>query len=208
MKSKYIAEGLHRLEQTHERDRANLDTILSSLADQIVPAADHFIVEHVEEAIKASPDVVQKLGLDGLRKLKSEYNSLREQVPNLVRQELGSSDQWPHRRENPLETSTPRDRSRIHEDHPRATFRAVVSHVGSLLDRFGLLKEPPGHSPRWSREGGRIRYSIGLPISNDLANAIEVYQKALVALSKLNDDIRRTSKELEEAKAKELWDQA
>jgi hypothetical protein len=88
------------------------------------------------------------------------------------------------------------------------TFRAVISHVGGMLAEYDLLGEPKGHYPAWQKTGtgNTFRYSINPGMEVVGCDAVSQYEKLYLQYRALVITIGQRKTELEQTRAKELWD--
>jgi hypothetical protein len=210
MSSKELEVNLHELNAERDTERARLDGLLLSIRTMLVPVAEHFISKSATEAVQTNPDIAQKLGLDGLRQLKSEIADLVGQIPDLLDKALGSAASRPHYRPAPEDKKDPssKDAMRRYQYFPQEVFRDVVSNVGPILDRRGLIREPSDHYQRWRREGSRVKYAIALTFPADVDALMSEYSRGLSAVGTLDDRIDVMQTKLQRQRASELWDQA
>ncbi len=196
--------------QQHQRKMSSLmsqmDTLYLEIQDAMPAAAASWMTKEVDRTIKDNPEVVQSLGIEKLRELKSKLKALMENLPEIVAAEFQDRGRWPHHVEwvEILPSSPQRE-----EPHPNRVFRNVISNLGSLLEEFGLIKEPKGNIPSWQRTGQkRFRYAINPGMENLAGPKIEEYWNLSNEYTSLSRKIKDIRKALAEAKAKELWDNA
>lgn len=207
MNSKELSNKLKRLEQEKNALRSQMDNKYSDFQATMPIAAESWITKEVESKIKDNPDIVQSLGIEKLKELKSKIKALTESLPEIASEEFQNSSSWPHHIQEIKEDFIYKQKR---EPHLNRIFRNVISNLGCILNEFGLLKEPEGYVSTWNRVGQKnFRYAINpsmelyFPKSNR-----EGYWEQLKESTQLSLDIKNISKSLDEVEAKELWDNA
>jgi hypothetical protein len=202
-------EELSRKLQQHEERKNSLTSQMDSLYREIQAIMPHvaasWMTSYMEREIKEYPGVVQSLGIEQLKELKSKLKTLTDTLPEIVETEFRKSGIWPHHKVIPplLEPDEP---------HWDRVFRNVISYLGRLLDEFGLIEGPNGHFSSWELTyQKRFRYtSIFIfpgPISLPEAT-INNYLILLDEWTSCNKKINDIKKSIASAKAIELWDKA
>ena len=207
MNSKELSKKLKQLEQEKIALRTQMDNQYSDFQAAMPVAAESWITKEVESKIKDNPDIVQSLGIEKLKELKSKIKALAESLPEIVSEEFQYSSSWPHHIQEIKEDFVYKQQK---EPHLNRIFRNVISNLGCILDEFDLLKEPEGYVSTWKRVGkNNFRYAInpGMELYFAKSNR-DVYWKQLKEYTQLILDIKNTSKSLDEVNAKELWDEA
>jgi len=192
-----------------ERQRDVIIEMLNSLITQFQVAlptiAEKWICREVERRIEDHPDVVETLGVDKLKVLKTKMNDLITSLPQIAIQETSDKSDWPHNRQ-PETPGYGQDRN---ESFFQKSFRRVINHLGGLLDEFGLLTEPKGHISSWERtSNGRIQYAINPGFNTTSIESITLFSKEYTPYAELTKKIENMKKELAKAKARELWESA
>lgn len=202
-------EDLSEKLQQHKERRSSLTSQMDSLYCEIqaaMPAvAESWMTTYVEREIKEHPEVVQSLGIEKLKELKSELKTLAETLSEIVETEFQKSGIWPHHKVIPSAHEPD-------EPHLDRVFRNVISYLGRLLDEFGLIEGPNGHFSSWKRtHQKRFRYtSIFIfpgPISLHKVT-INDYRVLLDEWTLCNKKIKDIQKSMASAKAIELWNKA
>ena len=196
-----LSQELKRLEQRRNSLVSQMDSLYFELQAAMPAAAASWMSDEVERKIMGNPEVAQSLGIEKLRELKSKLKALAESLPEIVATEFQKSGIWPHRKVMPSYKPS--------EPHLNRVFRNVISHLGSLLDEFGLIVEHQGCFASWERtRQKRFRYAIN-PGTHHLPEAkIEQYRVLFDEYTSLDQKIDNIQKSLAAAKATELWDNA
>lgn len=203
--SSQIQVEISKIEAAIEAVNAELDRLYAEFGKALPTTVEAWMKSEIQRRIEDNAEAVNSRGIDVLRLVKADLSALISDLPRLCELALGSSDKWPHRQSSKPSVGPG---SNIGEQHPAATFRRAINHLGELLDKHALIAEKPGYSPSWKREGGSIRYAINPGFDERQYPALMQYQdkrKALTAQNKLLDEKRG---ELAKAQARELWNEA
>jgi hypothetical protein len=197
----YLSQELQRYEQRRSALVSQMDRLYSELQAAMPTAAASWMNEEVERQIKGNPEVVQTLGIEKLRGLKSKLKALTKNLPEIVATEFQKSGMWPHHKVMPSFTPS--------EPHLNRVFRNVISHLGNLLNEFGLIEERQGSLASWEHtRQKRFRYAGNLGLHGLPEAKIEQYGILLDEYTSLDREIDDIQRSLDATKAKELWDKA
>jgi hypothetical protein len=148
MSSAEIEAEIASLEKQFNELRDELDRRLALFQRELPTLAVPWIEQHVQRAIRQNHKRATALESDQLRSLKDKVNSLIASLPEIAKQETSNRAAWPHRR-TPIERSC--------RNYFEETFRRVISHLGPILDEYGLIKSSP--MADWEKtSGGEFRY--------------------------------------------------
>lgn len=187
---------------------AQLDALYERFAADLVPDVAKWMNGSVRRRIEENAAKVNAGGVEPLRQVKVDLTILIEQLPEICQKAIGTPEQWPHRVISGSRTDASSNTS-TGESYPAACFRRAINPLGSLLAKHGLLVEKPGYSAEWESAGANgYRYKINPGFDARNFPALQEYQAKRTESSKLNDAIAEKLKELEKAKARELWDAA
>ena len=203
MDSVEIEKALHSLEQQHEADRRNLDVKIAGVNPGLQTEAAKWINREVESRVADRPDVVSSLGIERLRKFKTQVKALIDSLPEVVAIETSKREEWPHNAAPLGQVSGPSD-----EGYFSATFRRIVSHLGPILDEYKLLTESSGGFCSWSKSGSTIRYQIHTGFGSQAVPAILEYIQDYRHFQGVESEISKLKRSLTEARARELWESA
>jgi hypothetical protein len=124
-------------------------------------------------------------------------NALIASLPDLAKQEMADTTQWPQ------------NTAGINDIYFDDVFRRLISSLGLLLDQFGLLKSPVGRYQSWQQSGSdNFRYAINTGFDQLSIPARDEFRQAYEEFKKLTDALRKKQEELVKTKAQELWDSA
>jgi hypothetical protein len=208
MKSAEIAAEITAIDENRARLTAQLDSVMVRIQECLPPIAESWIKGELNRQIERHPDQVQSLGVEKLRVLKDRVKALLTSLPEIAKKEIMSPKQdWPHCR-----TSLPQGYSDYHEPFFFNAFRDIVSHVGPMLDEFGLLKEETqGSVPSWKRVApGKLRYSIGFVPPHDVSRIqlVQEYNRTCKEFQRVMAALEAKREELAKTKARELFESA
>jgi hypothetical protein len=184
-----------------------LDKLYEQFAVSLVPEVTKWMNNHVRRKVDENATKVNAGGVEPLRQIKAELAELIAQLPKICREAIGSPEQWPHR-DAPASRieSIPSGSS---EPYTVACFRRAINHLGALLGRHGLIVEKSGHYGEWKSAGkGGYRYNINPGFDARNYPVLKEYEANRAERRKLGEAIVEKQKELEKAKARELWDEA
>ena len=176
----------------------------ASRAEFVVPAAA-WVENAVNRRISVQPDTVQALGAERLRELKKLVADFTDRLPSLIEAETSNEKLWPHRQEFERREGGKASGLAFFD----SAYRSVVSGLGAVLEQFGLLeRRPPGYAT-WEKTGhGKWRYSQSTGFEAKNFPKVVSYIKALTELDTVNGNRHLKRAELEQAKARELFDSA
>lgn len=199
--TEHLSQKLQRCEQRRSALVSQMDRLYSELQAAMPAAAASWMNDEVERQIKANPEVVQTLGIEKLRGLKSKLKALTENLPEIVTTEFQKSGIWPHHKVMPSFTPS--------EPHLNRVFRNVISHLGNLFNEFGLIEERENSFTSWEHtRQKRFRYADNLGLHRLSEAKIEQYGILLDEYTSLDREIDDIQRSLAATKAKELWDKA
>lgn len=205
MKSEDIQKELAALTQEMDLLREKLSLLVARFQDDVLPVAGSWIKREVERQIEDHPDIIDSIGIEKLKLLKNKLNVLISALPDIARQELANTSDWPHNQKSESndyrkDTSAP---------FFEKAFRKIINHLGTLLDEYGLLKEPRGRIASWekSNEDG-IHYAINPGFNDKSMPVVAEYQVLFKEFTTLKSNIESKERDLAKAKARELWESA
>ena len=205
MKSKELAVEITALERQRATLATQLDVLIHAFQKQLPSIAEPWIRRQVERRIEDHPDRVEELGIEKLKILKNRMNSLISELPEIVKRETSDKQDWPHYRAK----DTSGYGQNRNEPFFNKAFRNVISHVGAVLDEFGLLTEPKGYVPSWKKtSNGKFRFAINPGFESLSIQPVEEFIKLEKEYETLVTKLNGKKEELAKAKAKELWESA
>lgn len=185
-----------------------LDVLYERFAVELVPHVAKWMNGSVRRHIEDNATKVNAGGVESLRQFKADFASLLEQLPEICRKAIGAPDQWPHR-EIPGSRADASSSKATTEPYSAACYRRAINPLGSLLAKHGLLVGKPGYVAEWESAGANdYRYRINPGFDARNFPALQEHQAKRTESMKLKGAIAEKVKELEKAKALELWDSA
>mgnify|MGYP001767604209 CR=1 FL=1 len=178
MKSSDITAEMVTIKEKLDVLSTELDALVEQFQTELHSMALSWVQHEVERSIESHPEIVEGLGDEKLKTLKEKVHFLKSSLPELVKKEVSDKSLWPHHQVPPT-MGTGRDKD---EYFFLKSFRAVISHLGAVLDEFGLLSETPGHLKSWDKIGpGKFRYindqGIGSLASQSVNEFIGVFNE-------------------------------
>ena len=205
MKSTDIEADVSSLQQQSDTLRDQLNLLVQRFQSELPSAAESWIRHEVERRIEDHPDAVVALGTEKLKSLKTKVNALVASLPDIAMEETSNKADWPHYRK----TSDSHYGGGMSEAFFNKAFRNVISHLGAVLDEFGLLAEPKGHVASWQKVGDRrFRYAINPLFDASSTPVLGEFDQVYKEFRSVEDKLENRQKDLAKAKAKELWESA
>lgn len=207
MRSEELTRELVALEDQHAALVKELDELIASYRPHLAEIAEKWIKAELDQRIRDHADVVAAFGIEKVRTLKSRVQALIASLPKIAEEETSDRIDWPHCR--PIDTTGYGHGK--NEPFFNKALRNVFSHIGAVLDEFGLLIERNGDVPCWKRvSNGRFRFGCAInPGFDDLeCEALTKYTDAKRKYDALAGQIAAKKQELVQEKAKEMWNSA
>jgi hypothetical protein len=203
MDSRAIEAELADLEKEAAPIIHQLDACVDEFAEAVPAHAAEWIRRETERQVERNADRLVDFGKPRLSALKGELAELIAQLPELARSAVAARDARPHNR--PVVRM---DAALRPTDYFSDAYRTVVSHLGALLARAGLLPER-GRDPTWDGAGaGQYRYRISTGFESLRIPPVAEYQRLYGRFHDLALKIDGKRKALSRAKARELWESA
>jgi hypothetical protein len=205
MKSADIEAEVSLLELQRDTLRNLLNLLIERFQNELPSVGELWIRRELESRIEDRPDTVAALGLEKLRSLKGKMNALVASLPDIAKKEMSNKVDWPHYRIRDRDS----DSRGVSEFYFKQIFREVISHLGPVLDEFGLLTEPKDKLVSWHKIGeGRFRYAIDPKFDAGSTPVLEEFQRVYKDFRSVEDKLENKMKELAKTKARELWESA
>jgi hypothetical protein len=199
MKSLEIEPVMTEMQEKRDALSKRLDGLLVDAANAIPSQAGQWISKHVESRIADLPEKVTELGIEKVRLLKAQMKALIANLPEITTQEMVNRNSWPHH-----QTQIDGEAA---QDYLNGLLRAVVSHIGSILNSFDLISENGGRAPSWRPQGtDGFRYTTGMEgVSSQAAAQYLQFYRQFVSIS---DALAKQKTAYTKQKAIEMWEQA
>lgn len=205
MKSDEIQKRISSLEPQLAKKRAELDALVEEFRVALPRFAQPWMQKTLDYAIAQQSIKVQSFNIEKVRAMKEEVRALFSRLPEVALEETKDQKDWPHNRA-PEESVYGQEKKEPFFDK---AFRSVISHIASVLDRYGLLTLPKGYAQEWTRVGeGRFRYAFNPGFQDLRIPSVARYGEVFVEWKKIKEETEKVLDELSKAKAKELWDSA
>jgi len=205
MKSEDIQKLIPTLESELAKKNADLDALIEEFRTELAILAEPWMKKKVEYAIEGHSKEFEKFSIEKVQALKNEVRGLFSRLPEIAREETKDKGDWPHNRA----ADESGHREGKNEPFFNNAYRNVISHIASVLDRYGLLTVPEGYAQEWNRIGeGRFRYGFNPGFQDLKIASLNRYDAALFEWKKIKDQLEKANSDLSRAKAKELWDSA
>ncbi len=194
-----------------------LSKITEQIQQEFLQSTQTFLAQwirsRVENAVTRKSEVSKKLGVEGLRKLKSELNQMVDDVPQLVTKHLNVDSLWAHRFKLPIDTNKEYGRYHFYGSGPddlNTAVRILMGYAGTLLMKYGYAEK--GNRDEWDmlRQDGsqNLIYKYAVHLSPDMRSKLDTYAGLYDKLITLIGELERVKEEKASYEAKNLWDQA
>ncbi len=193
--------------------RNSLTDQMESLAQDFIGATQSFAIEmfesHVKGARHDNPEHAIELGVEGLKKLKTDLEKLVSNASEIVGRHLNQDSLWPHRESSANNArfhrfSTHRMSGNRLPDVLEEPVRLILGHVGEILIDHGFAElDGP-----WGKRSGAPRYNYGFPCSEKMTKIINQYAGRHEELTKVDKQIEELEHQKAQAIAASLWDKA
>jgi len=209
---------IKELNPKEEELRNNMEGICKEFMEATEVFLGKWYEETVQRAIADNPDTITKASEGGtLSTIKNELEALTAQIPQIVNKELNLDSLWMHREQfpalkdrgsssNELEYRYGLKDSRALPDFLSKAIRKMTSPLGILLVKHKLDRSQNGDE--WEQGAQDMEYRYGISHSNEMITISGRYAEAYGELFKVDFRIKTLEKEIIEAKAKNLWEQA
>lgn len=207
MPDEQIEAQIEQADREVEAQKSKLDELGAAYVQQAKMHLPGFFRDWIDRIVKAKVEVAERLGVDGLRGMKQEFNEFIGRIPSLVDEAMPKADEWWHRGTLP-DDPYPQSHDVLTRrgDGIERRLRAVLKPFGAILVRHGFAEI--GHQKDWEGplEGPSYKYGIGLP--EPINQALGQYATAFRTLVEKNMRFTGLLKQRRERDAKNLWDQA
>jgi hypothetical protein len=202
VRSKEIKNEFSNIADRHQKLKTEMDGLIPSIQNELAQLSERWIQREVQSQVSERPQRINDLGLEKIRLFKAKVANLIASLPELTKQEISDSAKWP-------QNDTGQNDGYFNDIH-----RNVASNLGLILNEFGFLdtsSKAIGVYPNWRRTAsGKFTYTISMVSDRDRTPtpAMAQFQRALEEYRRLTAELERKGRELEAAKAQELWDSA
>ena len=190
-----------------EEKVVELDALREPFIEESILFAKETTNSFMQSAVRANHDVVQNLGVDGLKPIKNELNNIIDSLDTLTRDVLGNHDVWVYKHEidlkniNELESRSFFINGRRLPEKFEELLRSLLSPVGGLLIKYKL-----DNSDSWKTQNGKPRYVYGLPTTEGLLASAKIFSKKHQEYESLIRELKEANKEVQQSSALNLWD--
>jgi uncharacterized coiled-coil protein SlyX len=196
--SQYDA-AIEKLSQDIEEQKKQLEATRYEIRDLIEEIAIYWFKKEVQKTLASDPERSKKLGVEGLRPLRSDLDKLIASVPELVEQ-ITTDKYWSHCRTLPTEPF--QSQQILDSEYPSVLYnnlRKLLWHIAPILPRYGFKVN--GYSDQ--------KYDSGLTfpeeIDKKLRDVEKRYKEQYRSLNTLNGKLISTKREKSDAEINDLW---
>ncbi|MCL9783507.1 hypothetical protein M9194_18940 [Vibrio sp. S4M6] len=179
---------------------------------------DHLIKESVcclrnmadglmKSALQAQPNVVSRLGVDGLKHLKEEFKTIMASLGTQAHQVLESDELWVYKQKVALSTLDKLDSNgfpMVKQTLPQPLLDALES----LLSPFGALLNTYNLAPKedWQIVHSCYQYQGTIPLTPTLLESAKEFSMRHQEYDQLIDELIDSQKGKEQSSVLDLWD--
>jgi hypothetical protein len=204
LRSERLKEELAALEQDAKAMCAQLDDLVIASRPEIASQAEKWIDVEVGRTIEEQAETVQALGIDRIREFKARVSQVRSSVAAALDAATSEQAHFPHR--------VPNDPTAHHlqsrEGYFNAAFRQVISTLGPVFDEFGLIVRRADYLNSWEGKGSKMRYALNPGLEMRPNDFMAQYIALNARYGELQARLTAKLRDLEKAKAREMWDSA
>ena len=189
MKSADIEADVSSLELQRDSLRDRLNLLVQQFQNELPSVAESWIRRELESQIEDHQDTVVALGIEKLRSLKGRVNALIASLPDIAKNEMSDTIDWPQYRLRDRES----DARGISEFFFRHVFRDVISK-----DNITSWQEISDGSFR----------AIDPRFDARTMPVLDEFQQVYKDFRSVEDKLENKMKQLAKTEAKELWESA
>jgi hypothetical protein len=190
------------LEAEKARLLPSLDALIVQYQKQIPPEAATWMKREIERYIERNAAHVEKIGITGVKAMKEDFNNVINDLPSIAAQALADRAGWPHHQRHEPSRIGPR------EPFLDSIFRDLISTLGTVLERHGLMDTDRQYSSWEQLGGGKWRFRINPSIEPVLPDLRSRYSAGLHRLWQIERELESEKSKLVQVRAADLWDRA
>lgn len=189
--------------------KKEMEEIRIEFKENLIPYVVDWYKTFSRDEVSKMPDLVNQLGVEKLKVIKSRVNELIDKVPELVDSYMDNNKLWWHLREEP---TTYLENRKISGDIEKE-IKYLVAEVAIILSEYGfVVEEKRKDDILWSefQDGKEVylkpRYPYIISFPKDLE---DVYKKYITRVDRAQITLKRIRDLKEEQKVSEagdLWD--
>ncbi len=204
--STQIQQDLSGIERKLAPLTTELDRLVAEFAAELPPDVKRWMEHEVARHVEQHSGKVMAQGPEFARAVKSDLEQLYSQLEQICIDAVGTPAGWPH---NKIVDSQLQMPQRSNESFFSASFRNAINHLGSILHKHGLLDGQDGTAASWRRNhGSSFQYAYHSGFNDRDNETAAKYNSTKIEHDQLTSNLRSKFRELEQAKARELWDEA
>lgn len=193
-----LERKLHQMNKVLDEQLKNISFfVLSKFARSWIEA-------EVRRKIEANAVLISKVGVEKLRELKTDLLMLTKNLAQLAEDAIADERRQLH---NEKIKRNVENVSHAIKNYLESAFRVLVSNLGALLEKYGLISDPTSSVISWeSDDGGVFRYQLKLEVDLQKNSYVLNYEKSLKEQWEMSSELAVKREELIRARAGELWD--
>ncbi len=210
MEIKELDEKIDSLKDRIEIERKNMEHFIEEFIDAVKNFSIDWIKKLVIDGIKSEPNITIGMDRGKLKELKSKYEDLLAQIPEIVERELGDDDTWKHR--ILLDNSNDEDISPYSvllgeiKNNIDKHCRRILGYAGKLLLEYGYYKKHQYRSPWKKTFDGELKYVSEMNWSPQMNYFAKDYTETFTDFHNSLVELKSLKTKKAEMEAKRLWD--
>jgi hypothetical protein len=201
-----INQKIILVEKEYDKIQSTLEEIRKGFKAVLLDYASTWIKDTLEyHLIRENPEKAKQMGKSGLAAVRAEYKALIERLPRLVDHIINDNKKWPHKAEFGFVLKEHEYFSLKTTDILTEMIRSVVSQLGPILKKYGLIQFK--QYGEWKAQGEELQYVIGFNLSPQLKKLIDDYKEQFGSYEKTLGDLASLNKNKSQEEARILWEE-
>jgi len=210
MEIKELDEKIDSLEDRIEIERKNMEHFIDEFIDATKNFSIDWIKKLINDGVKSEPDITIGMDRGKLKELKSKYQDLLAQIPEIVEKELNDDKTWKHR--ILLNNSNDEDISPYSvligeiKNNIDKHCRRILGKAGKLLLDYGYYKKHQYRSPWKKTFDGELKYVSEMNWSPQMNYFAKDYTETFSDFHKSLSELKSLKTKKAEMESKKIWD--
>jgi len=210
MEIKELDEKIDSLESRIEIERKNMEHFIDEFIDAVKIFSIDWIKKLIIEGVKSEPNITINIDKEKLKELKSKYQNLLDQIPEIVENEFNDDKTWKHR--ILLNNSNDEDISPYSvllgeiKNNIDKHCRRILGNAGKLLLDYGYYKKHQYRSPWKETFDGELKYVSEMNWSPQMNYFVKDYTETFSDFHNSLSELKSLKTKKAEMEAKKIWD--
>jgi hypothetical protein len=210
MEIKELAAEINSLENRIELERKNMEHFIDEFIDATKIFSKDWTKKLIIEGVKSEPNITINMERGKLKELKSKYQNLLDQIPEIVENEFNDNKTWKHR--------ILLDTSNVEYLSPYSVLlgeiktnidkhcRRILGYTGKLLLDYGYYKKHQYRSPWKETLDGGLKYVSEMDWSPQMNYFAKDYTETFSDFHNSISNLKSLKTKKAEIEAKKIWD--